>query len=106
MGLEAGDGIDARGSCFKASSGDHPRFATANQSPLYHVIAATQADSRDHLRNTPDAPLTGGMSESPCSIRRGMPSVFGPAGRRRNYFVFWRFILLTYGRGTDIVQVL
>ena len=106
MGLEAGDGIGAKRPCFKASSGDHPRFATANPSPLYHVIAATQAVSRDHLRNTPNAPLTGGISESPCRIRRGTPGVFGPTGRRRNYFVFWRFILLTYERRMNIMHVL
>jgi len=44
MGLEAGDGIDGKRSCFKASSGDHPRFTTRNQCAFYRPRGGHASD--------------------------------------------------------------
>jgi hypothetical protein len=42
-GLEAGGAVQGKRSCFKASSGDHPkRIATLNQSVLYLVGVSVQ----------------------------------------------------------------
>jgi len=44
-GLEAGDAIGSERSCFKASSGDHPKFTIAlHQQVLYHPPAHVQVN--------------------------------------------------------------
>ncbi len=63
-GLEAGDAIFGKRSCFKASSGDHPRFKTTlNHSALYGPMAHTQAIFSvvppKYLQNPGFGPQTG-----------------------------------------------
>jgi hypothetical protein len=62
-GLEAGDAIYCERSCFKASSGDHPRLTTTlSQYVLYSPTVYMQAFFPLALQNLYKSPLSGRKS--------------------------------------------
>ncbi len=98
-GLEAGDANDVSWSCSKASSSGHPQVrGHAESASIIPVPVANASDFADLSLMTMRAKFGGrgrGSGDSDSIPRFG-----------HNYFVFLRFILLTYERCAGKVIVL